>query len=59
MASSRKKKSAPAKKASTVPTGGHDAAKHTDQELDACDFKLLEAEATPDEDLPVAEGGVA
>lgn len=27
--------------------------------LDACDLKLTAADATPDEDLPVAEGGVA
>ncbi len=27
--------------------------------LDACDLKLTAAEATPDEDLPAAEGGVA
>lgn len=59
MASSRKTKSAPAKKASSAPRGAHEAAKHADQELDACDFALEEAEATPDEDLPAAEGGVA
>lgn len=34
------------------------AAKHA-HVLDACDLKLSEADATPDEDLPVAEGGVA
>lgn len=28
-------------------------------ELDGCDLKLEQAEATPDEDLPAAEGGVA
>jgi hypothetical protein len=59
MASSRKKKSGPAKKASTGPKGAHDAARHVDEELDACDLALDETEITPDEDLPVAEGGVA
>lgn len=59
MASNRKKKSAPAKRTSTAPKGVHDAARHAGQELDACDFRMLEAEATPDEDLPAAEGGVA
>jgi hypothetical protein len=59
MASSRNKQSAPARKAATAPKGGHDATKHADQALDACDLKLTEAEATPDEDLPAAEGGVA
>lgn len=33
----------------------HDA----DDELDGCDVEISEADATPDEDLPVAEGGVA
>lgn len=59
MASSRKKNSVPAKKASTAPMGAHDTAQHADEKLDACDLKLTEAEATPDEDLPAAEGGVA
>ena len=59
MASNRKKKSVSAKKASTAPRGAPEAAKHVDHELDACDFALDEAEATPDEDLPAAEGGVA
>ena len=30
-----------------------------EQEIDACDRPVPEAEATPDEDLPAAEGGVA
>ncbi len=53
----RKKKAAPG----NAPTAkaGHDSAKHADEKLDACDLKLTEAEATPDEDLPAAEGGVA
>jgi hypothetical protein len=59
MASNRKKKSAPVKNASTSPKGAHDAARHVDQELDACDLALDETEITPDEDLPVSEGGVA
>lgn len=29
------------------------------RDLDGCDLKLEQAEATPDEDLPAAEGGVA
>jgi hypothetical protein len=47
------------KNASTSPKGAHDAARHVDQELDACDLALDETEITPDEDLPVSEGGVA
>jgi hypothetical protein len=27
--------------------------------MDACDLKIKKADATPDEDLPVAKGGVA
>jgi hypothetical protein len=34
------------------------AAEH-EHMLDACDLKLEVSEATPDEDLPAAEGGVA
>jgi hypothetical protein len=30
-----------------------------EQVLDACELKLEVSEATPDEDLPAAEGGVA
>ena len=59
MASTRTKKPSPAKKASVARKGAHEATKHVGQELDACDLELLEAEATPDEDLPAAEGGVA
>lgn len=44
---------------STRPSPRHvQAAKHA-HVLDACDLKLTEADATPDEDLPAAEGGVA
>ena len=30
-----------------------------DEHLDGCDVKIEDADATPDEDLPAAEGGVA
>jgi hypothetical protein len=30
-----------------------------EEEADGCDVVLTDEEATPDEDLPVAEGGVA
>jgi hypothetical protein len=30
-----------------------------EQELDGCDCPIEEADATPDEDLPAADGGVA
>jgi len=30
-----------------------------EQEVDVCDRPVQEAEATPDEDLPAAQGGVA
>jgi hypothetical protein len=59
MASNRKKTSTPVKRGSTGPAGVPTAARHDEQELDACDFRLDETEATPDEDLPAAEGGVA
>ncbi len=31
---------------------------HTDDHIDGCDVEFTEAEATPDEDLPPARGGV-
>lgn len=38
-----------------------DAGVHTldEQEADGCDCPIEEADATPDEDLPAADGGVA
>ena len=30
-----------------------------EQEIDGCDCPIEEADATPDEDLPAADGGVA
>ena len=30
-----------------------------DEHVDGCDVDIEEADATPDEDLPAAEGGVA
>lgn len=30
-----------------------------EQEVDGCDCPIEEADATPDEDLPAADGGVA
>jgi hypothetical protein len=59
MASNRKHKSKPARKSAIAPQDERAAARRGAEEVDACDFKLLEAEATPDEDLPAAEGGVA
>jgi hypothetical protein len=29
-----------------------------EEAIDGCDFEITEDEATPDEDLPVTEGGV-
>jgi hypothetical protein len=31
---------------------------NAEEELDGCDLKITDDEATPDEDLPITEGGV-
>jgi hypothetical protein len=34
-------------------------AEENEDDIDGCDVPIRDQEATPDEDLPVAEGGVA
>ena len=53
----RKKTPKPRKKRAKVKKAG--SSSRVGKALDACDFDLKQAEATPDENLPAAEGGVA
>lgn len=58
-ARSAKRAIAQPKTRTTRSTTRHARTPEHEHVLDACDLKLSAAEATPDEDLPVAEGGVA
>ena len=53
------KKDRVSKKAKRVDRAKRRQTSKTDEHLDGCDVKIEDADATPDEDLPAAEGGVA
>src|SRR5688572_28915776 len=48
-----------AKKTKRVGRAKRNQTSKKDEHLDGCDLKIEKTDATPDEDLPAAEGGVA
>ena len=58
-ASKSKMRVARAGKTERTKTRGKALQVHAEDHIDGCDFEFVEADATPDAELPPARGGVA